>query len=166
MRRAQCLEIGIEGGLILRDGEQIVGLFVLDRKSRGFALSMQGIGSDDPAVDLKGPEQGFDLGDLALGDGDALALEEGAEQMHPGAVYAHGPAQALAVDGHDLAGFLGLEQSFSRDSVALMAGNDLVPERTRARSDRMEMLKDLARPLLMDDIAWYDELVPDGEAPG
>jgi hypothetical protein len=85
--------------------------------------------------------------------------------------------RVLAVHYHDmlddpfstmdnLAVFLGLEQSFSRDSVALMTGNDIVSERKRAGSDRIEMLKDLARPLLRDDIAWYEELVSDGEAPG
>ena len=53
MRGSQCLEIGVEGGLILLDGEQVVGLFVLDEEAGGFALGMQGIGGGYPAVELK-----------------------------------------------------------------------------------------------------------------
>jgi hypothetical protein len=143
MRGSQCLEIGVEGGLILLDGEQVVGLFVLDEEAGGFALGMQGIGGDNPAVELKRLEQWLDLGDLvglrrdlALRDGDALALEEGAQEMDPGAVFAHGTAQALAVDGHGLAGLGQAQEPVAQagiDARHIGALQDAAKSRLRGR---------------------------------
>ena len=124
MRRGQGAKVGIEGGLVGFDGEQVVGLLVLDQEAGGFALGVQGIGGHHPPGQIQGFEKGFERwdlvgfgGDLARCDGDTLPLEESAESMHLGGVGTDRPAQGLAVDGHRIVGVGHTEQPVAEAGI-------------------------------------------------
>lgn len=98
---AEFLLIPLDGG------EEVIGFFVFDQESGGFPLRMQGVGGDHLARNVDLLEQvaqfrnlvGF-FGDFLLCEGDSLSMHERTEQMDLGPIFAHGPFEHFAIDGH------------------------------------------------------------------
>jgi len=68
--KIEQVDVGLEGGLVAFDGEQVVRVFLLDDIARGVHLGMQSIEGEHPPGDLQGLEGRFDRGDFAAFGGD------------------------------------------------------------------------------------------------
>ncbi len=66
-RLKECVEGGVEGGLVFFDGEQIVGSVLENENSGGFGLGVEGIEADHTPVDIEFVKEG-------AGDGDFVGL--------------------------------------------------------------------------------------------
>lgn len=92
--------------MIVFDGEQIVGVFFLDQVGGGVVLGVQGIKTDDLALDLERIQKGTDGCDLIgfrvnlpLSDHGTLVLEKSAEEMDLASVFLSCPSEGFSVNG-------------------------------------------------------------------
>ncbi len=58
----------------------------------------------------------------------------------------------------DLTGFLGLSPGFEDSAVAEIMRNDIVSERRRTSDEKKSMLRNMAMPLLREQIEWYERI--------
>ena len=105
-RLGQAREFLEELGLIGFDGQEVVGLFVLDQETGGFLLGMEGVQSDEGAAQIQVGQEVLEGGDLVGFGGDLeLAADHSSLEVQAGeegegvAVDLGGGAGALAVDG-------------------------------------------------------------------
>lgn len=95
-----------ELGLIAFDDQEVVGLLVLDEVSRSRFLSIDGIGADQGAADVKILQEICERGDLVgfgrdsdlPADNSGLGIQS-AEQLDRLAVDFGGGSDAFAIDG-------------------------------------------------------------------
>jgi len=57
-----------------------------------------------------------------------------------------------------IAGFLDLSPGFDNDAVSEIMRNDIVTERKRTSEERRAVLRDMALPLLEEQLEWYEHL--------
>ncbi|GAA2418848.1 hypothetical protein GCM10010404_91790 [Nonomuraea africana] len=102
----QSLELGVQGGLILLDDQQVVGVLLGHQEGGVIALGVQGVGGDDASIQVKVFQQGPEPGDLVglavnvgLGQDQARVVIQRRQQVHGAVLAAASAAQCLAVHG-------------------------------------------------------------------
>jgi hypothetical protein len=69
-RKGEARELVEEFGLIGFDGQEVVGLLVLDQETGGFLLGMEGVESDEGAAQIQVGQEVLEGGDLVGFGGD------------------------------------------------------------------------------------------------